>query len=120
MQPVARLLLNVRRICPLLLGFLQRGDLLLLTGDVAVQRRNLRALTEQLTRRRSERKRKGGNHHCEHRSASGERRLAVPRPFTISVAVNLKADVRRNTVVGRTAAGQRQPTTNRGNADAPA
>ena len=116
MQPLARLLLDVRRICPLFLGFLQRSDLLLLTGDVAVQRRNLRALTEQLTRRRSECECKGGNHNGEHSSASGERGLAA-RPVTIRI----NADFRRSTVVcGRTAAGQRQPTTNRGNADAPA
>jgi hypothetical protein len=41
----------------------------------------------------------------------------VARP----IAVRINADFRRGTVVcGRTAAGQLQPTTNRGNADAPA
>jgi len=40
-QPVARLLFDKRWICPLLLGFLQRSDLLLLTSDAGIQRRNL-------------------------------------------------------------------------------
>jgi len=114
-QSVARLLLDIRGTCPLFLGFLQRSDLLLLTGDAAVQRGNLRALTEQLTRWRGECECKGANDNREHRSPSGERGLAPNRRITISV------NARRSTVVcGRTAAGQRQPTTNRGNADAPA
>ena len=117
MQPVARLLLDIRWIGPLLLGFLQAGELLLLTGDAAVQRGNLRALTEQLTQRRRDRECKGGNDNREDRGPSGKRRLAVPRPVTI----RRNADAWRSIVVcGRTAAGQRQPTTKRGNADAPA
>jgi hypothetical protein len=119
----------------LFLGFLQRSQLLLLTRDVAVQRRDLRALTEQLSRRRRESECECGNHNCEHGGASGERRLAATRAVTIAAVRHVTcrctngsctdssciADVRRSAVVcGRTAAGQRQPTTNRGNADAPA
>ncbi len=133
-QPIARLLLDIRRIRPLLLGFLQRSDLLLLTCDAAVQRRNLRALTEQLTGWCRESKREGSDDDCKHGGASGERRLTVPRPVTIRLITTSAvrhfcgrridasriADARRCTVVCATAAGQRQPTTNRGNADAPA
>jgi hypothetical protein len=114
-QPVARLLLDIRWICPLLLGFLQRSDLLLLTGNAAVQRRNLRPLTEQLAQRCSECESECGNNNSEHRSASGKRGLGTARRIAVSV------NARRSTVLcGRTAAGQRQPTTNRGNAEAPA
>ena len=119
MQPVARLLLDKRWICPLLLGFLQHGDLLLLTGDAGVQRRNLRPLAQQLTQRRGECESECGNHNSEHRSASSERGLA---PRRIIVAVNARSStVADSTVVGSgTAEAQRQPIMNRGNADAPA
>jgi len=132
-QPAARLLLNIRRTCPLLLGFLQGGDLLLLSSDVAIQRGNLRPLTEQFTQRRGDGECKSGNNNREDRSPSGECRLAAARTVTAavrhvtdrrtnaSVNASLSAEARRSTVVcGRTAAGQRQPTTNRGNAAAPA
>jgi hypothetical protein len=119
-QSFARLLLDVGRTCPLFLGFLQRIDLQLLTRDAAVQRGNLRPLTEQLTCRRRERERERGDDHREHRSPSGEHGLAMTVPITY-LRVNVLADARRSTVVcSRTAATHRQPTTNRGNADAPA
>jgi hypothetical protein len=121
-QPVARLLLDVGRTRQLLLRFLQRSDLLLLTRDAAGQRRNLRPLAKQLTRGCGQRKGERGDDHCEHRRTPSERRLAVARHLTVDVGFDVNVNGRNGSTVvcGRTAAAQRQPTTNRGNAAAPA
>ena len=87
MQPVARLLLNVGSTRQLLLRFLQRGELLLLTCDAAVQRGDLRPLAQQLTRGLGEREGERGDDHREHRSASSERGLAVARHTGVRVNV---------------------------------